>query len=110
MIMLGILAVGVVRESRKCSEHPYVGALRGHLCGSTAFLCHPVQGNIIVSTPEKWDVLSRRWKQRKNVQTISLFIVDELHLIGGEEGVRDCSTLVHTPCPKISDTPTDKLA
>jgi len=50
-------------------------------------LWHRVQGNIIVSTPEKWDVLSRRWKQRKNVQTISLFIVDELHLIGGEEGV-----------------------
>jgi len=46
-----------------------------------------VQGNIIVSTPEKWDVLSRRWKQRKNVQTVSLFIVDELHLIGGDEGV-----------------------
>jgi len=44
-----------------------------------------------VSTPEKWDVLSRRWKQRKNVQTISLFIVDELHLIGGDEGVSSCT-------------------
>jgi len=43
-----------------------------------------------VSTPEKWDVLSRRWKQRKNVQTVSLFIVDELHLIGGDEGVSSC--------------------
>lgn len=43
-----------------------------------------------MSTPEKWDVLSRRWKQRKNVQTISLFVVDELHLIGGDEGV-SCS-------------------
>ena len=45
------------------------------------------QGNIIISTPQKWDVLSRRWKQRKNVQNVNLFIVDELHLIGGEEGV-----------------------
>ena len=45
------------------------------------------KGNVIVSTPEKWDVLSRRWKQRKNVQNVSLFIVDELQLIGGEEGV-----------------------
>lgn len=44
------------------------------------------KGNIIVGTPEKWDVLSRRWKQRKNVQNVSLFIVDELHLIGGDEG------------------------
>jgi len=44
------------------------------------------KGNIVISTPEKWDVLSRRWKQRKNVQNINLFIVDELHLIGGEVG------------------------
>lgn len=31
-------------------------------------------------------MLSRRWKQRKNVQNVNLFIVDELHLIGGESG------------------------
>ena len=42
---------------------------------------------MIVSTPENWDMLSRRWKQRKNVQNVNLFIVDELHLIGGENGV-----------------------
>jgi len=39
--MLGIVAVGVVRESRKYSGHPCIGrmgALRGHLCDSTAFL------------------------------------------------------------------------
>ncbi|KAJ3695012.1 hypothetical protein LUZ60_000389 [Juncus effusus] len=44
------------------------------------------KGNVIISTPEKWDALSRRWKQRKLVQQVSLFIVDELHLIGGESG------------------------
>ena len=44
------------------------------------------KGNIIISTPEKWDVLSRRWKQRKNVQNVALFMVSELHLIGEEEG------------------------
>lgn len=44
------------------------------------------KGNIIISTPEKWDVLSRRWKQRKNVQNVNLFIVDELHLIGVDVG------------------------
>ncbi|XP_075714713.1 U5 small nuclear ribonucleoprotein 200 kDa helicase [Rhinoderma darwinii] len=44
------------------------------------------KGNIIISTPEKWDILSRRWKQRKNVQNVSLFIVDETHLIGGSNG------------------------
>ncbi|CAH1783166.1 unnamed protein product [Owenia fusiformis] len=44
------------------------------------------KGNIIISTPGNWDVLSRRWKQRKNVQNVSVFIVDELQLIGGEDG------------------------
>ncbi|XP_043940140.1 U5 small nuclear ribonucleoprotein 200 kDa helicase isoform X2 [Protopterus annectens] len=44
------------------------------------------KGNIIISTPDKWDILSRRWKQRKNVQNVNLFIVDETHLIGGENG------------------------
>ncbi|XP_053694664.1 U5 small nuclear ribonucleoprotein 200 kDa helicase [Sabethes cyaneus] len=44
------------------------------------------KGQIIVTTADKWDILSRRWKQRKNVQNIQLFIVDELQLIGGEDG------------------------
>lgn len=44
------------------------------------------KGQIIVTTADKWDVLSRRWKQRKNVQNVHLFIIDELQLIGAEEG------------------------
>eukprot|EP00741_Cyanophora_paradoxa_P005239 tig00000865_g5079.t1 len=44
------------------------------------------KANIVVSTAERWDMISRRWKQRKNVQNTNLFIVDELHLIGGELG------------------------
>ncbi|KAJ0021202.1 hypothetical protein Pint_30914 [Pistacia integerrima] len=44
------------------------------------------KGQIIISTPEKWDALSRRWKRRKYVQQVSLFIIDELHLIGGQGG------------------------
>ena len=44
------------------------------------------RGNLIIATPERWDILSRRWKQRKNVQNINLFIADDLQLIGGTEG------------------------
>ncbi|GLV40316.1 Brr2 U5 snRNP complex subunit [Carabus blaptoides fortunei] len=44
------------------------------------------KGQVVISTAEKWDVLSRRWKQRKNVQNVQLFMVDELQLIGGEDG------------------------
>ncbi|EGC38998.1 DEAD/DEAH box helicase [Dictyostelium purpureum] len=44
------------------------------------------RSNIIVTSCEKWDILSRRWKQRKAIQSIQLLIVDELHLIGGDHG------------------------
>ncbi|PKC16297.1 Sec63-domain-containing protein [Rhizophagus irregularis] len=43
-------------------------------------------GDVIFATPTQWDVMSRRWKQRKNVQTVALFIADELHLIGSDVG------------------------
>ena len=60
------------------------------------------KGNLIVATPEHWDMLSRRWKQRKNVQAVSLFIVDELHLIGGRNGpvieARTSDTCVDNVC------------
>lgn len=39
-------------------------------------------GNLIISTPENWDRLSRRWKKRKPVQEVDLFLVDQLHLLG----------------------------
>jgi len=44
------------------------------------------EGQIVISTPQTWDVMSRRWKTRKNVQNVKLFMVDELHLIGGDVG------------------------
>lgn len=46
------------------------------------------EANIVISTPEHWDMLSRRWRQpsRKEVRNVALFIVDELHLIGGANG------------------------
>ncbi|KAF5776704.1 putative RNA helicase [Helianthus annuus] len=44
------------------------------------------KGQVIISTPDKWDALSRRWKQHKHVRQVSLFIVDQLHLVGGQNG------------------------
>ncbi|KAJ8517086.1 hypothetical protein ONZ45_g5700 [Pleurotus djamor] len=44
------------------------------------------KGDVIVCTPNQWDVLSRRWRQRKNVQKIGLLIADEVQLVGGEVG------------------------
>jgi pre-mRNA-splicing helicase BRR2 len=44
------------------------------------------KGDIIVTTAERWDNISRRWRQRKNVQAVKLFIVDDLHMVGGTNG------------------------
>ncbi|KAG4305915.1 hypothetical protein PORY_000825 [Pneumocystis oryctolagi] len=44
------------------------------------------EANIIVTTPEKWDGISRGWKKRKYVQEISLIIIDEIHLLGSDRG------------------------
>ena len=42
--------------------------------------------DLILATPTQWDVLSRQWNRRKNVQNVELFIADELHMLGGQEG------------------------
>lgn len=47
------------------SSHPQVVELTGE---ATADLKALEKGNIVIATPERWDMLSRRWKQRKNVQ------------------------------------------
>ncbi|KAI4125089.1 MAG: hypothetical protein LQ338_004476 [Usnochroma carphineum] len=44
------------------------------------------KGDLILATPSQWDVLSRQWQRRKNVQTVQLFIADELHMLGGQGG------------------------
>jgi pre-mRNA-splicing helicase BRR2 len=43
-------------------------------------------GKIIVATVKQWDVLSRRWRQRKAVSAVALVIFDELHFLGGDIG------------------------
>jgi len=54
-----------------------------HLTGESAVdLKLMEKGDIIIATPEQWDMMSRRWRQRKIVQSIKLFIIDELHLLG----------------------------
>lgn len=42
--------------------------------------------DIIVTTPEKWDGISRSWQTRGYVSQVSLVIIDEIHLLGGDRG------------------------
>lgn len=37
--------------------------------------------NVIITTPEHWDFVSRRWRTRRCLQQIRLFIIDELQLL-----------------------------
>ena len=43
-------------------------------------------GRIILCSIKVWDMLTRRWRQRKAVQAVSLLIFDELHFLGGDLG------------------------
>ena len=38
--------------------------------------------DLIVTTPEKWDGISRSWQTRSYVKAVSLIIIDEIHLLG----------------------------
>ncbi len=44
------------------------------------------ESDVIVTTPEKWDGISRSWQSRSYVQDVSLIIIDEIHLLGGDRG------------------------
>lgn len=42
--------------------------------------------DVIVTTPEKWDGISRSWQTRGYVRAVSLIILDEIHLLGEDRG------------------------
>ena len=44
------------------------------------------EAKIIVCTAKQWDSISRRWRQRKAVQAVTLFVVDDMHFLGGDVG------------------------
>jgi antiviral helicase SLH1 len=44
------------------------------------------KADIIITTPEKFDGISRSWQTRKFVQQISLIIMDEIHLLASDRG------------------------
>ena len=40
------------------------------------------EGDVLLATAERWDALSRRWKQRPAVRDVGLFVFDDLHCVG----------------------------
>nr|XP_046256523.1 activating signal cointegrator 1 complex subunit 3 [Scatophagus argus] len=45
-----------------------------------------MQADLIVTTPEKWDGVSRSWQNRSYVQKVAILIIDEIHLLGEDRG------------------------
>ncbi|CAO2818508.1 unnamed protein product [Amaranthus hypochondriacus] len=45
-----------------------------------------LSADIIISTPEKWDGISRNWHTRSYVKKVGLMILDEIHLLGADRG------------------------
>ena len=45
-----------------------------------------MNSSVIVTTPEKWDAVSRSWQTRSFVQAVRLIVIDEIHLLGQDRG------------------------
>ena len=41
---------------------------------------------VLVVTPEKWDGISRAWRDRDYVKKVALVVIDEIHLLGADRG------------------------
>lgn len=71
---------------------------RARICRATSFKLVELTGDslpeakeireadIIITTPEKFDGISRNWQTRKFVQQVSLVIMDEIHLLASDRG------------------------
>lgn len=57
--------------------------LTGETTGDLKLLA---EGDLILATPVQWDMMSRQWQRRKNVQNVELIIADDLHMLGGHGG------------------------
>jgi ATP-dependent DNA helicase HFM1/MER3 len=43
--------------------------------------------NIIITTPEKWDSITRKWKDHeKLMRLVKVFLIDEVHILKGDRG------------------------
>jgi ATP-dependent DNA helicase HFM1/MER3 len=53
----------------------------------TADLRNVQSANIIITTPEKWDSITRKWKDHeKLMRLIRLFLIDEVHILKEDRG------------------------
>lgn len=53
---------------------------------NTPELAEMNRASILITTPEKWDGITRCADARKYVKELELLIIDEIHLLGVERG------------------------
>lgn len=80
----------LVRERMKDWSKRLRGGLGKKLVELTGDYTPDIQSlmsaDVVTTTPEKWDGISRNWQQRDYVQQVGLVIIDEIHLLGEERG------------------------
>ena len=66
------------------------GAMNRHVVEMTGDFTPDIRAlrraDIVITTPEKWDGVSRSWQKRGYVQKVGLVIIDEIHLLGADRG------------------------
>lgn len=63
------------------------GVVVNELTGDSNLTKHQIsQTQILVTTPEKWDVITRKQNDASFVQLVKLVIIDEIHLLHDERG------------------------
>jgi ATP-dependent DNA helicase HFM1/MER3 len=65
------------------------GLICSEFTGDTdqATLAQVRDASIIITTPEKWDSMTRKWKDHvKLMQLVKLFLIDEVHMLREERG------------------------
>jgi len=73
---VGVFGAGPVAELLSLRG---VGRLTGELATDLRIL---EASSLVLCSPHHWDLLSRRWRQRKVVQSVGLVVADKLHFIG----------------------------
>ncbi|CCK71807.1 DNA helicase KNAG_0I00150 [Huiozyma naganishii CBS 8797] len=93
-------------EISKKWEPKFLDLTVGMLTSDTSYLDNDSvkKCNIIITTPEKWDLLTRKWKDYKRLfELVKLVLVDEIHTISEKRGatLEVVLTRMNNMCPDI---------
>ena len=73
--------------ARRFSDEDGLEKSVAKLTGDVAQDLRLLSGNdLVLATPIQWDFVSRQWRRRQNIQDMGLFIADEVHMLGSQNG------------------------